>query len=390
MIQGEKHLLTRADERTERKPRLILISPTAGTLEEFEKSGFLIRQVALIREYGRAFEVDYYTSDVRDYSPVLSVRHHPLPIKLRTYGLKHLVFWIFLVIKASSMNAPIRTFGVEVPTLPLIRKLSRQKIIAGFQWDYAGTTRANYSGIKKWMANLIQACGFRGADLVVCTTDRLRSIAEKNYHRKAVVIPNFVDFRVFDKTSQKDDQIVYAGRLHWSKGIDVLLSAFKEIVRNFPSYRLILCGTGDAENSLRERTTKETIPNVEFLGPVKQDELAQYMARAKAFVLPTLESEGHPKALMEAMACGTACIATCVPGNKDVITDNVNGLLVGPGDSRGIFQALSRILSDGAFRNSLESEAYRFAKKYSLTAVFRSEISLINSFVNGRIQAGPE
>lgn len=326
------------------KPRLILISPTAGTLAQFERAGFLKRQLALINEYGKHFQVDYYTSDVTDYSSLLTVKHHPLPIKFDIYGLRHLLFWLFLVIKAPGMNAPIRTFGVEIPTLPLVRILARHKVITGYEWDYASTTRANYSGIKRWLANFIQACGFRGTDLVICTTDRLKGMAENNYQKKAVVIPNFVDFNVFNKSHQKEDQIVYAGRLHWSKGVEVLLSVFKEIVRDFPGYRLIICGTGDLESSLKQRVTTESIPNVEFLGSVEQDRLAQYMAKAKVFVLPSLTSEGHPRVLIEAMASGTACVATRVPGNTDVITDNVNGLLVDPRDPSSMFQAISRIL----------------------------------------------
>jgi glycosyltransferase involved in cell wall biosynthesis len=374
----------RTNDSGEHKPKIILISPTAGTLAQFERAGFLGRQVTLIKEYGKRFQVEYYTSDITDYSGLLGVNHHPLPIKLNIYGLRHLLFWIFLVVKAPAMNALIRTFGVEIPTLPLVKILSGQKVIAGYEWDYASTTRANYGGIKKWLANFVQACGFRGADLVISTTDRLKGIAEMKYHRKAVVIPNFVDFNVFGKNPQKEDHILYAGRLHWSKGVDVLLSAFKEIVRDFPGCRLTICGTGDAESALRQKVAGESIPNVEFLGPVKQDKLAHYMARAKAFVLPTLESEGHPRVLIEAMASGTACIATRVPGSKDVITDNVNGLLVEPRDSGSIFAALSRILGDDTFRRKLESEAYAFAQRYGLADVFREEVSLINSFVNGR------
>jgi glycosyltransferase involved in cell wall biosynthesis len=374
----------RTNDSGEHKPRLILISPTAGTLDQFEKCGFLMRQIAMIQEYAKYFDVDYYTSDVSDYSPVLGVRHHPLPIKLNIYGLRHLLFWIFLVVKAPFMDAPIRTFGVEIPTLPLVRKLSRQKVIAGFEWDYASTTRANYSGIKRWLANFVQDFGFRGADLLICTTDTLKGLAAMKYHKKGVVIPNFVDFNVFGKTPRKEDHILYAGRLHWSKGVEFLLSAFKEVVRAFPGCRLIICGTGDSESSLRQKVTVENIPHVEFLGAVKQDRLAHYMASAKAFVLPTLESEGHPRVLIEAMASGTACIATRIPGSKDVITDNVNGLLVEPRDSSGICEAISRILGDDTFRNRLESEAYSFAQRYSFTDLFREEVSVINSFVNGR------
>jgi glycosyltransferase involved in cell wall biosynthesis len=288
------------------------------------------------------------------------------------------------------MDGPIRTFGVEIPTLPLIRKLSGQKVIAGFQWDYASQTRANYAGVKKWFANLLQGAGFKGADLIICTMDWLKEIAETKYQKRAVVIPNFVDSRVFRRIERKEDCILYAGRLHWSKGIEFLLAAFKDIVRIFPNYRLLICGTGELDASLKEMVVKEGISNVDFLGAIKQDLLASHLARAKIFVLPTVTYEGHPKALIEAMASGTACIATRVPGNRDVITDNVNGLLVEPRDSISIFEAVSRILRGAALRNKLESEAYSFAKRYSLTDVLSREALLINSFVNGNFQTSYE
>jgi glycosyltransferase involved in cell wall biosynthesis len=370
------------NEPNGRKPRIILISPTAGSLEQFEKAGFLARQTALVQEYNKYFEVEYYTCDIRNYSELLNVRHRPLPLRVNAYGFRHVLFWAYLVAKAPFMNAPIRTFGVEIPTLPIVRRLSGQKVVAGFQWDYASQTRANYGGIKKWLANSLQRLGFRGADLVICTMDWLREIAEEKYGKRASVIPNFVDFRMFDRTDQKEDRIIYVGRLHWSKGIEFLLAAFKEVVRLFPGCRLLICGTGESDGSLRKMVADEEIPSVDFLGTVTQDLLAAHLARAKVFVLPTVTYEGHPKALIEAMACGTACIASRVPGNRDVIADGVNGLLVEPRDSAGIFRAISRILGDATVRNRLESEAYDFAKRYSLTAVLRQEASLIKSFVN--------
>jgi glycosyltransferase involved in cell wall biosynthesis len=370
------------NEPNGRKPRIILISPTAGSLEQFEKAGFLARQTALVQEYNKYFEVEYYTCDIRNYSELLNVRHRPLPLRVNAYGFRHVLFWAYLVAKAPFMNAPIRTFGVEIPTLPIIRRLSGQKVVAGFQWDYASQTRANYGGIKKWLANSLQRLGFRGADLVICTMDWLREIAEEKYGKRASVIPNFVDFRMFDKISRKEDYIIYVGRLHWSKGIEFLLAAFKEVVRLFPGYRLLICGTGESDGSLRKMVADEEIPGVDFLGTVTQDLLAAHLARAKVFVLPTVTYEGHPKALIEAMACGTACVASRVPGNRDVVADGVNGLLVEPRNSADIFRAISRILGDATVRNRLESEAYDFAKRYSLTAVLHREASLIKSFVN--------
>ncbi|HET6421449.1 MAG TPA: glycosyltransferase family 4 protein [Geobacteraceae bacterium] len=361
------------------KPKIILISPTAGTMAQFERAGFASRQVSLIREYAKYFDVEYYTSDVRDYSKPLQVKHRPLPVRLDVPGLRHLLFWLYLVIRAPFMKGPIRTFGVEIPTLPLIRMLSGQKIIVGFQWDYASTTRANYKGTKRWLANSLQGLGFAGADLVICTADRLKVIAEENYGKKAVVIPNFVDFGLFNKSPEKEDYILYAGRLHWAKGIDVLLSAFKGICAACPGYRLLICGAGEMETSLKETVAREKIENVEFLGSVKQDRLAGLVARAKVFVLPTTTSEGHPKALIEAMASGTACVATRVPGNRDIISDNVNGKLVEPGDADALSKTAISIINDVRMRIELETAGYQSAREFSLQKVIRREAELLKN-----------
>jgi glycosyltransferase involved in cell wall biosynthesis len=374
--RGKRFLLIHENSIT-LKPRLILISPTAGTMAQFEKVGFAGRQITLIREYAKYFDVEYFTSDVKDYSEVLGVKHRPIPVSINIPGIRHVIFWLYLVMKAPFMKGAIRTFGVEIPTLPLIRMLSQQKIIAGFQWDYAGTTRANYKGIKRWFAGSLQRLGFAGADLVICTAERLKTIAEEKYGKRAFVIPNFVDFNLFKRSSRKEDYILYAGRLHWAKGLNVLLSAFKSIFLDCPGYRFLICGAGEMEASLREKVQKDTISNVEFLGPVGQDKLADLMARAKVFVLPTTTSEGHPKALIEAMASGTACVATRVPGIQDVITDHVNGKLVKAGNIEDLSRTVIAILKDDGLRAEMETGAYEYAKQFSLHKVIKRDAELI-------------
>ena len=363
------------------KHKLILISPTAGTMAGFEMAGFSGRQITLVREYAKYFDVEYYTSDVKDYSGVLHVKHRPIPIRLDIPGVRHLLFWLYLVIRAPFMKGTIRTFGVEIPTLPLVRILSRQKLIAGFQWDYASQTHANYTGVKKWLANSLQDLGFRGTDLVICTMEWLKNIAEQKYKKRAVVLPNFVDVSVFKKSDDKENYIIYTGRLHWSKGVEFLLTAFKEVVKSYPDYRLLICGAGESERSLREMVTEEIASRVAFLGSIKQDQLAPLLAKAKVFVLPTFTYEGHPKALIEAMASGTACVATKVPGNKDVIIDNITGRLVEPKDSRRLAKVLLEILGSDELRTRFESAGRDFAMNhYDLKRIIEQERLIISKY----------
>jgi glycosyltransferase involved in cell wall biosynthesis len=363
------------------KPRLILISGTAARLTDFQNSGFFNRQKRLLEEYAKHFDLEYYTSDATDYSVRLGIRHRPLPFNVNVYGLRHLLFWAYLMLRAPSMRAPIRVFGVATPVLPIVKRLSGQKLIAGFQWDYARVTGANYRGPKRWLAGTLQANGIKAADIVICTTERLRGIVAEKYKTPAEVIPNFVDTNVFHEAHEQEDFVLYGGRLHWAKGVEYLIRAFKLLKREIPGTRLIICGSGDYAPVLRKLVTDEGIANVDFVGVVGQERLAKLMARAKAFVLPTVNYEGHPKALIEAMACGTACVATNVPGNRDVLRDGDTGLLVQPENSVELYKALLRLEKGNHLRAALGRNARIFAlDHYSVEKTLLKEVELIYRF----------
>jgi len=364
------------------KSKIILISGTAGRLVDFEKSGFFNRQKRLIAEYSTYFDVEYYTSDINDYSSELDVEHHPLPLKINIYGVRHLLFWLYLIWRAWHMEAPIRVFGVAIPILPLIKLLSGQKLIVGFQWDYASVTKANYSGLKRWLAGTLQAAGLKSADLVICTTEQLKEIVEKKYKKPVEIVPNFVDTELFQREPKKGNFVLYAGRLHWAKGIDYLIRAFGMLKKKVKNARLVICGDGDSAQALKKLTEDKSISDVDFLGVIGQDRLAHLMAQAKAFILPTVNYEGHPKVLIEAMACGTVCIATDIPGSRDLIDHRKNGLLVQPKDYKGLYEALTLIYKNENFRRSLEKNAYLYSiRNFSIKSTLKKEVKLLRNWI---------
>ncbi|MEA3446217.1 MAG: glycosyltransferase family 4 protein [Bacteroidota bacterium] len=363
-----------------RKNKIILISGTAARLVDFEKNGFFDRQRKLVNEYGKYFDVEYYTSDFANYSDKLSVTHYNLPFRINIYGVRHILFWLYLVLRAPFMKGPIRVFGVAIPTLPLVKFLSRQKIVIGFQWDYAGQTKENYKGIKRLLAGYIEQASFFAADTVICTMNWLQNIAEQKYKKQTVVIPNFVDLEKFVRTEQKDDIILYAGRLHWSKGVEVLINAFGILKNEFNNFQLHICGDGEIRTKLEELIKKMEINDVKFHGVLRQDILAQFMGKAKVFVLPTITYEGHPKALIEAMVSGTACVATDVPGNRDVITHGITGLLVKPDNVSELCKAMKRIIGDDLLRTRLEKKSHQFASEnYCIEHTLREEIRVMEN-----------
>src|SRR5579885_2927841 len=126
--------------------------------------------------------------------------------------------------------------------------------------------------------------------------------------------------------------VLFAGRLEAQKGADVLLRASLEAL----SQELSIAAS------------------VRFLG--QRDTMLPLYQAADLFVLPSW-SEGMSNALLEAMACGLAPVATAIPGNTDVVTDESDGLLATPGDAAHLATALARLLEDTALRARLAAAA---------------------------------
>ena len=140
-------------------------------------------------------------------------------------------------------------------------------------------------------------------------------------------------------------KVLFVGNLYQqpAKGVDILLYAWRKVHEQFPAAILQIVGDGVVPE-YKELTDRLQITNVvRFLG--KQRELAGYYSSADLFVLPS-RREGMSNALMEAMMHGVPCIATDISGCRELITKNVNGILVPPGDPVLLANGISYLLSN--------------------------------------------
>lgn len=146
---------------------------------------------------------------------------------------------------------------------------------------------------------------------------RLKGINED----RIFVKPNFADRKAEMKLERKD-QFVFAGRLDQLKGIDLLLTAWKEMGENAP--RLIVCGTGSMENWCKEYV-KENGINVEMRGFIPNSEALEMIGESRALILPTQWYEGFPMVIVEAYSVGTPVICTDIGNCGCVVEDGVTG-----------------------------------------------------------------
>jgi glycosyltransferase involved in cell wall biosynthesis len=115
-----------------------------------------------------------------------------------------------------------------------------------------------------------------------------------------------------------------------------------------------------------------------------RDDVADILAAADVLALPSTRDEGCNNTLLEALAIGTACVVTRCGGLPELIDDGVTGLVVEIGDRDALANAITRVLSQPAFRDALRSAARaRSAERQSLAAVTTQWESLLAGVVRG-------
>lgn len=140
------------------------------------------------------------------------------------------------------------------------------------------------------------------------------------------------------------------GRLVEVKNIPFLLRIFRDVRKKIPEALLLIAGDGPEEAMLRKLVSALQLDaSVEFLGLCAREELARYYQIADVVVLTSL-SEGLPKVLVEAAACGRPLIATIVSGADELIQDGVNGFLIPQGDEKLFAEKLIALLHDEHLR----------------------------------------
>ncbi len=368
---------------------LTIIQSTHASLKGLKTSGLLGRYKRLLAEYNKIFHVVLYSSDTIDYSTKLCIEHHPMPWLPSAFGLHHALFYFWLVLQAPRMKGVIKVFGSNIPVLPFIRFLSGRKMVVTYQWSYAEQSQlCKKSDLRYWLGGLFEWLALKSADFVLVTTKRLQNRIKSVYRKRTFLSPNWVDLSEVNKINssilRSKSLILYAGRLHRIKGIDYLINAFAVVKKRHPKASLVICGVGNKMEQLKSKVRKLGVEDIKFKGSVPNEQVLNLMKSSAIFVLPTITMEGHPKALVEAMACGAACIATDVPGNKDIIINRKNGLLVPPKDVQALAAALSQLLANHALRAALSENARKDALPYNWDIIVPKEVYFLLSLAFGK------
>jgi len=186
---------------------------------------------------------------------------------------------------------------------------------------------------------------------------------------KITVILPAVDMRKFgriiDKTLVRSQLgieansrlIAIVARLIRQKGHRYMVEAMASIIPRYPDLHALFIGDGDLREELQAQVKRSNLgDHIHFLG--NRSDVPELLAASDLFVLPSLW-EGLPKALLEAMATGLPIVASEVSGTVQAMIPNQTGILVPPGDTRRLAQAIERLLSDAVQAQAMGAAARR-------------------------------
>lgn len=185
------------------------------------------------------------------------------------------------------------------------------------------------------------------------------------------VIPNGVNALAIEKVLRQGGDgggpqppyIVYLGRIDPRKGLDALIDAFSAVVAARSDVSLVLAGPDLAGlwPTLRDRAQRAGLgEKVSYIGFIDGPAKYQLLARAEAFALPSV-SEGMSLSLLEALACGAACVISNRCNLPEVQTQGA-GRVVEPTPT-AFSSALLEILGDDGLRSSMRRNAERLARE---------------------------
>lgn len=208
---------------------------------------------------------------------------------------------------------------------------------------------------------------FEICDSIIVLGEEWKIWLEKYVDNKIEVLHNSVEVPKNIHYNNNSQNIVMLGRLEERKGTYDLLDIINCVIEKYDYIKFILAGDGDLER-LNKKIEELKIPpkNISVLGWIDSNERNKLLKDCLIYVLPSY-NEGMPMSILEAMSYGIPCISTNVGSIPSVIENNINGIIINPGDKDSLKGALLKLLDNEKLRAEYSVLSYkRIENKFCL------------------------
>jgi phosphatidylinositol alpha-mannosyltransferase len=201
------------------------------------------------------------------------------------------------------------------------------------------------------------------------------------------IIPNGAEVEAFAGAEPAElpegRRILFVNRLDRRKGFPDMLRAFALLSPRHPDALLVVAGDGKERRALRDLPT-EVRDRVVMLGSVPHHLLPPYHAACEVFCAPATGRESFGIVLVEAMAAGLPVVASDIPGYREVVRHEAEGILVPPSDHRRLADAVGRLLDEPDLARRLGEAGRDRARRYSWDQVAREVEAAYEEALGGR------
>jgi len=257
-----------------------------------------------------------------------------------------------------------------------------------WDWHQEYLQEHNLKGIKKVLAEMLlhkvriwDSVSAERVDLFVANSKTTRERIKKYYKKDSIVVFPPVDTERFSeysnsstsisstllKNKNSDSYFFIVSRLEPYKRIDIPVEVFNK----HPDLKLIIAGTGSAEQKLKAAATS---PNIKFLGYQDDDAITKLYSDSRAFIFPGEDDFGITA--VEAMSCGKPVLAINKGGSRETVVDGKTGILFDKQTGESFEEALNLFLEQ---EHSFDSTAIRkHAETFNKNSFIDTMYELIN------------
>jgi len=250
---------------------------------------------------------------------------------------------------------------------------------------------------KRWLYLLMEKLASQLRDTTIVLSEKEKNIALKNKTAKQkslFVIPNGIDLEKikflgkeearqeilrFAKLAQNDIKkdaflIGTIANFYKTKGLDILLESFKEIIKINPNAKLVIIGDGPERNNLVKQIQRNNLYQHVILTGLLP-EAYKYLWALDIFVLSSIK-EGFPYAILEAMAAKLPIVATSVGAIPEILQNQKNALIVPPNNYLALSSALKELIQNPQQAEGLAKEAHDTVQQFNLATTLKKTSSL--------------
>lgn len=207
----------------------------------------------------------------------------------------------------------------------------------------------------------------------IAVSEMARETLTEHLETNAIVIPNGINHQFFSDAKANPEwvgsSIGFVGRFDEPrKGLDVLIKALPEIIKNNPDLRIMVAGPGESEDVLKG--VEQSIRNrFLFLGRVSDVDKARLLKSVDLYVAPNTGGESFGIILAEAMAAGTAVAASDIPAFRATLDNGNAGALFISEDSSDLARVANNLLLNKELNQKLGKSGQEWSKRYDWTIV---------------------